>query len=45
MALLNASFDQLPILGASVGGQLYYLSENQLQVLEQLRAPRVVTCG
>jgi hypothetical protein len=45
MALLNTSFDQLPVLGASVGGELYYLSENQLQVLKQFRATRVVTRG
>lgn len=45
MGLLNTSFNQLPVLGSSVGGELYYLRENELQILKQLRAPRIVTRG
>ena len=45
MALLNASLNQLPVLGCSVRGELYYLREHQLQVLKELRAPRIVTRG
>jgi hypothetical protein len=45
MALLNASLNQLPILGCSVRGELYYLREYQLQALQELRASRVVTRG
>jgi hypothetical protein len=45
MSVLNASLNQLAVRRCSVGRELYYLRQDQLEILKQLGAPRVVTCG
>jgi hypothetical protein len=45
LTFLNGSLNQLAVRRCSAGRELYYLRENQLQILQELRAPRIVTRG
>jgi hypothetical protein len=45
VCILNASLNQLTVLGSSVGRELYYLRKDCLEILKQLCAARVVTRG
>src|SRR5689334_21773260 len=45
VTFIDRAFDQLALLRCSVRRELYYLREDELQVLEKFRAPRIVSRG